>query len=268
MNLIPESRASRWAKTLSAITAALLLWTTASVASPHAKQFISGLEAYQAGHYDEAIDQWEAIANQGVANGKLFYNLGNAHLKAAHLGQAILWYERAQQLLPNDPDLRFNLAYGRSLTKDTPEEKTPPILRIIFFWKYQMSRSTIIAASIAGNTLFWLLFAGWQLTRRRGLRRAAIAVAVPALVLLLTAAANFYEQAHLKQAIILPDRVSVRSGFQETDTELFVLHAGAKVRVVKASKGHCQIRYATGKTGWVKQTAVGLIDAGRTTLSK
>ncbi len=248
-------------QTLLGTAAALLLLYAPSAASPFARQFISGIEAYQAERYIEAIEEWQAIADGGIANGELFYNLGNAHLKADHLGPAILWYERALQLLPNDPDLHFNLNYARSLTKDTPEESTPPIVRILFFWKYQLSRRIVTIAAVTGNILFWLLFSGWRLTRRRGLLRAAVATSVPALIFVLTAAFNFYETAHLKQAIILPDTVSVRSGFQKTDTELFVLHAGAKVQVVRDSKKHYQIGYSAGKTGWVDRNAAGLIDA-------
>lgn len=249
-----------WAKILMWAAAAILFLSTTSSASPYARQFIAGLEAYQAGQYSQAIEKWEAIANEDIANGQLFYNIGNAHLKADHLGPAILWYERARQLLPKDPDLRFNLDYARSLTKDTPEESTPSIVRILFFWKYQLSHSTIMMTAVTGNILFWLLIAGWRLTRRRGLLRAAIIISVPTLLFLLTAGYNFYEERHLKQAIILPAQVSVRSGFQETDTELFVLHAGAKVQVVRDSKAHYQIRYSAGKTGWVNQAAVGLIN--------
>jgi len=251
----------RLAQTMLLAAAALLILSAASDASPYAKQFISGIEAYQSGQYTQAIEQWEAIATGGVANGQLFYNLGNAYLKADHLGPAILWYERARRLLPNDPDLRFNLEYARSLTIDTPEESTPPIVRILFFWNYQLSHRTILIAAIAGNILFWLLIAGWRLTRRPGLLRAAIITSVPTLLFLLTAGYNFYQKSHLKQAIILPAHVSVRSGFQETDTELFVLHAGTKVQVVRDSKAHYQIRYSAGKTGWVDQDAVGLINA-------
>ncbi len=251
---------SLFTQTLLGMAAALLLLYTPSDASPFAREFISGIEAYQAGRYTEAIKKWRAIADDGVTNGELFYNLGNAHLKADHLGPAILWYERALRLLPNDPDLRFNLNYARSLTKDTPEEGATPIMRILFFWKYQLSRRTVTIAAITGNIIFWVLLAGWRLTRRRGLWRAAVVTSVPVLILVLTAAFNFYEAAHLKQAIILPVKVSVRSGLQKTDTELFVLHAGAKVQVVRDSKEHYQIRYSTGKTGWVDRSAAGLID--------
>ena len=240
--------------------AALALWWATSAASPLARQFLAGLEAYQAGRYEQAIDQWEKIVRSGVANAELFYNLGNACLKADRLGPAILWYERAARLRPNDPDLRFNLDYARSLTRDRTEDTAISLARILFFWNYQLSRRAVAVTGLAGNLIFWLLMIAWRLTRRRGFFRTALLVAVPALVLILTAAANLYDDGRRRQAVILPEAVSVRSGHQPTDTELFVLHAGAKVRVVKQQKNHYQIRYSADKIGWIEQQAVGLID--------
>jgi len=242
------------------MAAVLALWCVPSAASPLARPFLSGLEAYQAGRYDQAVEQWEGIVSDGVINPELFYNLGNACLKADRLGPAILWYERAARLRPNDPDLRFNLDYARSLTRDRPEEATIPLARILFFWNYHLSRPTIAVTALAGNLIFWLLMIAWRLTRRRGFFRAALLVAVPTLVLILTAAVNLYDDGRRRQAVILPQAVSVRSGHQPTDTELFVLHAGAKVRVVKQQKNHYQIRYSADKIGWIEQQAVGLID--------
>jgi tetratricopeptide (TPR) repeat protein len=248
--------------TLWTVTAVMFL-SAPSAASPFARPFISGLEAYQAGRYDQAIAQWKAIAHDGVVNGQLFYNLGNAYLKADRLGPAILWYERARHLLPNDPDLRFNLEYARTLTKDTPAENASPLVRILFFWRYRLNAEAINFAAIFGNLLFWVLLIAWRLAKRRGLFRAAVIVAAPSLVFILTAAYNYGEAHRAPQAIILPDQVSVRSGRHATDTELFVLHAGAKIEVVKHLNSHYQIRYSADKIGWVEQDAVGLIDTAR-----
>ena len=91
-------------------------------AQPTARAFIAALEAYKQGDFRQAIDQWKSLADSGIANGKLYYNLGNAYLKNNDLGHALLWYERALILMPNDPDLRFNYEYARSLTRDAQEE--------------------------------------------------------------------------------------------------------------------------------------------------
>jgi tetratricopeptide (TPR) repeat protein len=224
----------------------------------HARPFIDALEAYKNGDYAAAIEGFSDIARSGVQNGKLYYNLGNAYLKNAELGPAILWYERALKLLPNDPDLIFNYQYARSLTKDAPEEGSP-LLRILFFWKYRLSNRAIVLAAIGCSLIFWAALIAWQFTRRRSIRWVAAAAALPALIFVLTAGVNYYESAHRRQAIVLPSQTAVRSGLQQGSTELFKLHAGAKVTVLKSLKDHYQIRYSNDKIGWVPEDEVGVI---------
>jgi tetratricopeptide (TPR) repeat protein len=227
-------------------------------ADTNTRSFLSALESYKNGDYPAAVAGFSAIAETGVRNGKLFYNLGNAYLKNNDLGRAILWYERALKLIPGDPDLKFNLVYARSLAKDAPEEMVSPLVRIFFFWKFQLSHRTVVLLAIGFNLFFWIALMAWRLTHRRGLRRLALVLVFPALIFMLTACHNYYETAYRQSAVVLPAEVSVRSGLQETSTELFKLHAGARVRMVRTLDDHYQIRFSKEKIGWVSRQDVGL----------
>jgi tetratricopeptide (TPR) repeat protein len=229
------------------------------VAQQQARQFLTALEAYKSGDYPAAVAALEAIAQNGVRNGALYYNLGNAHLKNGDLGRAILWYERSAKLIPGDPDLMFNLDYARSLSKDAADEAALPLVRIFFFWNYQLSSRTIVVLAVGGNLVFWGLAVAWRLTGRRMLRKAAVVVLIPSVVFVITSGFNFYTAASNRQGIILPERVSIRSGWEQTSTELFVLHAGAKVQVIKAATDHLLIRFSKDKIGWVRRNSLGLI---------
>ena len=233
--------------------------TVPCAAQQEVRQLITALEAYKSGDYPAAVTGLEAIAQNGVRNGALYYNLGNAHLKKGDLGRAILWYERSARLIPGDPDLRFNLDYARSLSKDAADEGAMPLVRIFFFWNYQLSSRTIVLLAVGGNLLFWSLAVAWRFTGRWMLRRAAIVVLIPSVVFVMTAGFNFYTAANSRQGIILTERVSIRSGWEQTSTELFVLHAGAKVEVVKSATDHLLIRFSKDKIGWVQRNSLGLI---------
>lgn len=228
-------------------------------AQEHGRQFLAAMEAYKSGDYAASVEGLEAIADAGVRNGQLYYNLGNAYLKNNDLGRALLWYERALTLIPHDPDLRFNYEYARSLTKDLQEGGPSPLTRILFFWAYELSARTIIVLALTCNLIFWGLAIAWRLTRRRGLRHALLAVLVPTLVFVLTAAYNYFEAARHTQAVVLPPAVAVRSGLEPTSTELFQLHAGARVKIVRQMQDHVQIRFSEDKIGWIPSTAVGRI---------
>src|SRR5580692_5177570 len=51
------------------------------------------------------------------------YNLANSYARAGQPGLAVLNYERAALLAPNDPDINANLEYVRSIAQVTT---TPP----------------------------------------------------------------------------------------------------------------------------------------------
>ena len=81
------------------------LWVVSpspGMAQENAHRFVAAMEAYKNQDYGSALQEMERIAKSGVHNGALFYNIGNAYLKDNRLGHAILWYERALKLLPND----------------------------------------------------------------------------------------------------------------------------------------------------------------------
>ena len=237
----------------------LLQLAWAAPCPAQAREFLDGLQDYHRGDFQQAVLKWEALSTAGLVNGKLYYNLGNAFLKGNDLGRALLWYERALTLIPSDPDLNFNYDYARSLTQDAQEERLSAWVRIVFFWKYQLSPRTIRLLALGLNLVFWALFLTWRLTRRRALRRAAWVAGLATLVFILTAAFQYMEGAQRRLGVILPEQVAVRSGLEPTSTELFKLHAGARVRVARTHKEHYQIRFSDDKIGWVPQGVVGLI---------
>jgi uncharacterized protein YgiM (DUF1202 family) len=51
----------------------------------------------------------------------------------------------------------------------------------------------------------------------------------------------------------------VRSGLTEDSTELFVLHAGTKVKIGKERNGFYRISFSDTKIGWLKKSEVGII---------
>ncbi len=73
---------------------------------------------YNLGDYTAAAQAYENIkASEGDAP-ELYYNLGNAYFKQSQWAKAILNYERALLLVPNDADVRANLALAQSKITD------------------------------------------------------------------------------------------------------------------------------------------------------
>ncbi|QTA88795.1 tetratricopeptide repeat protein [Desulfonema magnum] len=236
-----------------------ILFVSSTQATEMPRMFLEGIQYYKADDFPRAISAFLKIAETGVRNSKLFYNLGNAYLKNGDLGNAMLWYERALKLTPDDPDLKFNYEHALSQIKDAREEKEISIFRILFFWKHIFSVKTVQGTAITLNVIFWLIVILQIILKKKILRTSVYLIFIFAIIFTATAFYNYYEAAYIRHGIILPSQVSVRSGLTDESTELFVLHAGTKVKIEKENKAFFRIYFSEGKIGWIRQSQAGVI---------
>ncbi|MDY6822996.1 MAG: hypothetical protein SWH68_04240 [Thermodesulfobacteriota bacterium] len=240
------------------IVLVVLVFTGTALAQELSRKFLNAVDAYEKGQYEAAANGFSRIAESGVRNGKLYYNIGNAWFKAGDIGRAILWYERAMPLRPGDPELVFNLSHARSFVKDkAPAENA--LWHAIFFWRDMVQQRHMVWIAVIFNGLFAIgLF--WRMVLKRYLPSAAL---YGCLFVVLaaggTAGFNMAAERMTPKGIVLPASVSVKSGISDLSTELFVLHAGTKVSIEAEKKGYCRIRFADEKMGWVKQDNIGII---------
>jgi tetratricopeptide (TPR) repeat protein len=219
--------------------------------------FINGIKQYKAGEFKDAAASFETIA-AGVVNPDLFYNIGNAYLKADDLGSAILWYERAKRLAPEDPDLLFNLAYANTLVKDKIDSPVT-LTDILFFWQGLVPLQWLQTGAIVSSWLFFL-WAGVQRFRQKSIFAGIGWWLITLLVVLsLVSGMEDYRGRAKNMAVIVQNTVAVRSGIMETSTKLFELHAGTRVQVKAHKNGYLKIRLAKGRIGWVKPGAAKVI---------
>ncbi|MCI6856889.1 MAG: tetratricopeptide repeat protein [Bacteroidales bacterium] len=103
-------------KRLIFIIAALgILFTTYASESLADKAF----KSYSQDQYSEAVDIYNEILAGGEVSSDLYYNLGNAYYKSGFPAKAILCYERALLLDPNNAEARNNLNFANSKLVDT-----------------------------------------------------------------------------------------------------------------------------------------------------
>lgn len=216
---------------------------------------------YQEQNYEGAIEVYEAMRAEGVEDGVLYYNLGNAYFKAGRLGRAILSYERSLALMPGDEDVRVNLAYANELIADTVE---PAPLPLVIRWVvelYRLARPNILAQVLSfcfllgGVALTIVLHDAWPTWRTPTL--AALAVCgVSAIVCGGALVAKLNARANRLEAIVLTENAYVRSGPGESNPRLAEIHEGLKVRVIGQRDDWYQVTLANGLTGWMRQGEV------------
>ena len=118
--------------------------------------------------YAKALLRFNRLVEEGgIQNGKLFYNIGNINFLLQDTGRAILNYRRAEQFIPNDPNLVKNLAYARNMRQDKLEIKDQrKILQTLLFFHYDFGTRTRLVLFGISYVLFWI-FAGLKIFSRR-----------------------------------------------------------------------------------------------------
>ncbi len=227
--------------------------------------FLEGNAFYENGEYVNAEKAYKKILPYGIENPLVYYNLGNACFKQNKIGEAILYYERALRIVPNDGDILDNLVYVNKQIYDKIEipEESPPLkflIRLHHFFSLETQLVMILLflylLSLTGTYFF--------LRKRRGKETdfSSISLALLAfllLLLLLSAGIKIYQTEYVDYGIVLMEKVDVLSGPGETNAILFPMHEGLKVRIREERGEWFQISLPNGLNGWVRKKTIGVV---------
>jgi tetratricopeptide (TPR) repeat protein len=227
--------------------------------------FREGNALYENGEYVKAEANYKKILPYGIENPLVYYNLGNACFKQNKIGEAILYYEKALKLSPNDEDILDNLAYASTLAYDKIEvaEESPPT-RFLKNLHYFFSLDTQLVLIIVLLYLLSLLGAYFFLRRRRGKETDFFSISISLLaflllLLLLSAGIKIHQAEYVYHGIVLIEKVDVLSGPGETNAILFPMHEGLKVRIREERGEWFQISLPNGLNGWVRKETIGVV---------
>ena len=223
--------------------------------------FAEGNQYYRNGHYEEALQTYLNIMQNGYESGALYYNIGNTYYKLQITGKAVLFYQRAKRLIPDDEDLNANI---QILSLSVADKITPlPDVFYIRYWK-QFCTMTTSAGWKAVLIAAWLAAAlcaiGFFFTPYPGLRRITKIFFVTCIIITGISALVIYSHHQIEtgsiSGVIMPPEINVFSSPSNTGTELFKLHEGTLVELKRTSGDWIEIRIADGKVGWIRSTDV------------
>lgn len=222
-------------------------------------------QLFERKQYGKAIAAYEYLLGQTEnPRADLYYNLGCCYYKAGEIAPAILMFERAYRLDPNDKDIRINLEMSRLRTLDKIANDETVFAT---FWRklcYTFSMKTLI---VVGIICFIIVLAGlllFLLGGNRPLRRGGFYAAWVGLFFCIL----FNLAAHRRKVdweddsycILMTAQANVKSSPEEHGTTLFVLHEGTRVRITDtAIDGWYPIRLADGKEGWLPAATLNRI---------
>lgn len=224
------------------------------------ERFQQGNEYYRQGKYAEAAQQYLALIRQGYQDPSILYNLGNACFKKGELGRAILFYERANRLLPRDDDIRKNLAYANSLAVDRIEVKSSALLS---FWGKIINFLTINELTLIFTGIYLILIVlGILIIRKKeaAVRKRLVQLLTPFLTLLILVGGIFFYRIYELKAgqcgVIVSKVVEVKSGPEDSLATLFSLHEGTTFSIHQQRGDWLQIMLKNGWIGWVQSNDI------------
>ena len=213
--------------------------------------FFEANQAYKDARYQDAVEGYLRLIENGLENGHIYYNLGNACLRIGDLGKAILFYERARLFIPRDADLRFNLTYARDQTLDVIDE-SPDFIRQSFFWLDEVNIYEVLVGVTILNILFFGILFIRLFNKAEWTYYLSILLLIFAFIGSSSLAVKWYQSKTDDRAVILAEELDVLAGPDPQDTVLFRLHEGAIVHHERYEDGWCLIHLSSKRRGWIR----------------
>ena len=256
---------------LFTLSAALFLLASLVLAKPTSDQGLSRATrdyqqanaAYEKNEYTEAADLYRQAIDEGVANSRLYFNYANSLFRLNQPGMAILYYEKAYKLNPNDEDIANNLRFVNAQIVDKiPMMETNVLTKALWY----------LHASYSINQGLWIclgLFAGIFVAASLALfagsgLRGFLYVMIPIWVigLAVIGPSLFYkikQQESVQYGIVLKQAVEMFSGPGENFQVLTKVHEGTKFEIVETRGEWVSVKLPNGKGGFVRLTDLGKV---------
>lgn len=232
------------------------------------QQIEAGNKFYSNQEYDNAINSYNAVLNEGFEAPELYYNLGNAFYKKGEIAQAILNYERAKILAPEDEDISYNLQIAQTVIVDkieiVPEfiMKTWYRLFIDIFSSQTWSLLSIFTFISGLSCLLWFLFSS-SVAVKKTTFLVAVILMITSFTSIIAARTQSDRINNRNTAIVFEPSVTVKSSPAVDATDIFVIHEGTKITIRdefnKGEEEWIEIRLSDGNVGWIKKSAVEVI---------
>lgn len=223
--------------------------------------FTKANSLYNENAFDSALVVYKNIIDQGYSSATLYYNIGNTYYKLRNYPLAIYYYEKSLKLEPNNEDTRHNIEIAQLFLTDKIE--AVPELFIKTWWNnlsnsFTLNTWSIITLALIGISLTCIFF--YITAKTRGLKKSMFFSGIIMILLLACSLSisinkNNYISTHNEGIIIIPT-ITIKSSPSTSSVDLFVLHEGAKVKILDNTDGWEKIKIANGSIGWLPTSAI------------
>jgi len=242
----------------------LILLQSALLAQTPQILFDKANSLYQQQEFEKAIEFYHEILSQGYESAEIHYNLGNCYYRLNNLGRAILSYEKALLLKPNDPDIQYNLDLANLRVID--RVSLPPRFFLFEWWDhlldyFSLMQLTRLLVSLFGLAVF--SFISFLFLKKDLLRRYLMILSITLAFVTVFSGYLLYLKSRSfvshRYGIVLNTTVTAFSAPDEKSTDVFIIHEGLKVRLDDLRYEWVKIGLPDGKSGWIKLNNLGII---------
>ena len=217
---------------------------------------------YKRGQYEKALKSYKLIEQSGYKSSPLYYNMANSYAKLNKFGYAILYYEKALLLDPNNTDASYNLniVNKKNIDKIINEAGKAEMAGVNEIYNFLRSLYTpfLIYLFIFLWIPVWiiLILKKFGKMKSNAYTFLAILLVLIALFNLGLIFGNYYALNKIKLGIAVTKESNVIDGPDDAYKKLFKIHEGLKVRITDERDGWYQITLPNGNVGWVKESDV------------
>jgi tetratricopeptide (TPR) repeat protein len=242
----------------------LFIITSSSFANEALETFKKANMLYQNGYYSKAALNYEKVINNGYENVELYYNLGNAYFRMNKIPDAIINYERALRLSPDDEDIIVNLNVANLRIVD----KIEPVPKFFLVQWYESIRNIFTSNQWAITLVvtLWIVFISlgvFVFLESPLVKKLIFGILVVSVFVTIVSLIFAIQQKDIENsgnsAIVFEPTVYVKSSPDEAGKDLFILHEGTKVNIVDAVGKWRKIKLVNGNIGWVPGKSVEVI---------
>lgn len=256
-----------WRATLVLLLIAGAAAAQTQASSSLAEVFETANVAASRGDYRSATAGYRTLIEAGVRDPDVYFNLATVHAQAGEYPRAILNYERALTLRPNEDKIHENLRNAEKTLEESRAEAEGEAM---------LQRSDSISDALYGSftedaLAYALLLAnlcffgclGWAWTVRRR-SPWLLGLSIAAGVILASSAFGLGVKAGMlrdgPRAVALDDRVALRDGPDRLARVRGEARGGDRAQVIGVDGDYVKLRVVGGVEGWTPASSVGVID--------
>ena len=222
--------------------------------------FQSANEYYKTKQYEEAEKMYLLLLKKDKLNANAFYNLGNTYFHLKQYANAVLYYEKAKKIQPDNKQIQHNIELTNNKLFSKIEFSKE-------FFVTKQIKDTVSSKSSKSWSVFMFiaLWLGVILMCIHFFFSDKMLFRIGFLSCLLSLLFSYftystYQQEHQNNfAIIMQQNAYMKTAPVESMNAATAVQAGLKIEIIDSDKNWKKIKLPNGKMGWIEISQIEFI---------